>query len=232
LYAQKTPSSTSSTITTYEPFGSTEDIKNIASSDKNVIKWNASILSRGVFLLNYERAITDNFSLEVGAGVSYQDFLYGESKNINSETSSLMINGQTINDKTISPGFALEISPRYYPQSNDMDGFYFSPFARIREYNATITDPQFHNDSTKTYQTFKGTYNFGQLTTDYGLLIGYQTEVWDWYQKFTVDYYFGVSYRTNIVKDTKYNGSMLTIIDKQNSFPTILIGAKVLLFQF
>jgi hypothetical protein len=228
LHAQK---STSTTITTYAPFGSTTDETQKENNyDKNAIKWNLGLLTRGVFLLNYERVITDQFSLEAGVGITYQDFLFGISSDMDM-TNSSPINNQSENIQTIKPGFALEISPRFYPQDSYMEGFYFAPFARIRQYNAMVTDPKFYNDSTRADQTIKGSQNLGHLSSDVGFMIGYQTDVSYWYN-ITWDYYFGVSYRTNSFKDIKYNGNTLTLIDKQNSIPTIIIGIKVGLYQF
>jgi len=224
---------TKSNVITYAPFSTkTVDPQKDIKIDKNCIKWNIGILSRGVFLFNYERVISEHFSIEAGVGATYQDYFYGLNSDLETTGSSLFNdNSNTKNQQVIKPGFAIELSPRIYPRDGYMEGFYFAPIFRFRKYNYMYDSPQFYNDSTNMYQTIKGSQNLGHTSTEYGFLIGYQTDQSYWYDM-TWDYYFGVSYRTNSYKDLSYNGTSLTLINKQNTIPTILFGIKVGLFQF
>src|ERR1700722_9966426 len=54
--------------------------------DKNCIKWNWSVLTRGVFLINYEIYISNNLTAEVGVGICYRDFLFEFTKSVGGDS--------------------------------------------------------------------------------------------------------------------------------------------------
>ena len=220
-------------VITYDPFNtSTIDTKTDIKIDMNTIKWNVSLLSRGIFLFDYERVITKHLSLEAGIGITYRDYSFEMFNNaMMSNNSFYLDNNETNTNLVIKPGFAFNASPRIYPTDGYMEGFYFAPIFRFRNYNIQLEDPVFYNDSTNADQTFRGSNNFGYKTSEYGFLIGYQTEQSSWFD-ITWDYYFGVSFRNNTYKDLKYKGTSLTIVDKTSSFPSILFGIKIGILQF
>jgi len=220
-------------IITYDPFNtSTIDTKKDIKTDMNTIKWNLSLLSRGIFLFDYERVISEHFSLEGGIGVTYRDYSYELlNSDISSDNSSFLDSRFDEAIMTIKPGFAFELSPRIYPRDGYMEGFYFAPIFRYRLYNIMLDNPSVYNDSTNTRQTFSGSQNFGYHTSEFGFLVGFQTDQSYWYD-ITWDYYFGVSLRNNSYKDLQYNGSRLTIVDKTSSTPAILFGVKIGILQY
>jgi len=233
--ATKAQDTTKAKVITYDPFNtSSTDPKKDVKPDKNEIKWNLSLLTRGIFLFNYERVLSEHISLEAGIGGTYRDYSF-EFYNEGTESDNSFFWGQNFNysdyNITIKPGVAFEVSPRIYPTDGYFEGFYFAPVFRYRNYNIIAKDPVFNNDSTGETQTIKGSQNIGYHTSEYGFLIGYQTEQWAWYD-ITWDYYFGVSFRNNTYKDLKYEGNTLTIVDKTKSFPSIMLGIKIGILQF
>ena len=193
----------------YEPFksGQTIDPKKDIKVNKNCIKWNWSLLARGVFAFNYERLISSQLSYELGAGLTYRDYMY-ELGQGNDD----FIDGSS----KVSLGKFMEGSLRFYPKEGDLEGFFVSPFIRFRNYNIETILEDIN-------------YSAGYKMTDIGFNIGVQREAW--YTGIMVESYFGVAYSYRVA-DQPYvdnNGTTsLVIQNKSNKWiPIFTLGFKI-----
>ncbi len=100
-------------------------------TDKNCIKWNWSVLTRGEFLLDYERYLGGNFTLELGIGVTYEDFLFEATYNSTSGDFST-----NPNYGSPSPGLGGEAGLKYYLTGYDnMEGLFLEATISYRPYS-------------------------------------------------------------------------------------------------
>lgn len=221
LYSQDT---SKATITTYEAFNPQSiDPQTDVKKDLQLLKWNISLLSRGAFHLNYERALTKLFSVEAGAGIAYRDY--------QTELFHLDIydfsNDFYDQDFTVAPGFSFDVNPRVYPEGT-LDGFYFGPCFRYRKYNISVEDYQYYNEVISSTITIPGTSNVGYSNKEIGFLIGYQSD--SWWSDIVMDYYFGVTLNTQ--KYNEINSISGGFDSKQKTVPAILLGLKIALMEF
>ena len=206
-------------ITTYDPFKPTETVTPGEASrqiKKNVIKWNLSVIPRGIFQFNYERLINSHLTLEGGFGLTYFDYMLVLGSVFSISNKDLYFPTE---NTTITPGLAFEFAPRIYPTVGDLEGFYLSPIGRFRYYNITALDPD---------NMHKGSYDYGYNVSELGFTIGFQNEGWFW--DVMHDWYFGVGYRTINYKGFKENSTGTTptpFIDKQAKAPFIFFGWKM-----
>jgi len=195
----------------YEPFksGKTIDTKNDIKVDKNCIKWNWSLIGRGVFALNYEHSITSKLSFELGAGLTYRDFLYEAGQGDDAL-------GSDSKSYDVKLGPYVEGNLRFYPAEGDLEGFYLSPFLRYRSYNIKANMEN-------------SVYPAGYNITDIGFNIGIQRETW--ITGVMVESYFGVAYRYRSADRPyiDYSGtSNIVVQDKtQKWVPAITLGFKI-----
>jgi len=103
----------------------------IHHTDKNCIKWNWSVLTRGEFLLDYERYLGGNFTMELGAGITYEDFLFEATYNSTSADFST-----NFNYGSPSLGLGGEAGLRYYLTGYDnMEGLFIEATVSYRPYS-------------------------------------------------------------------------------------------------
>jgi len=207
VYSQK---SDSSKVVVYEPFKSTEsyDSEDVAAEYKNCLKWNMSLVGRGIFLINYERPLIDKLTIEAGIGLTYRDYIF---ELIRDEITYTPYGDDNI---TVETGLAFELGPKFYPNGySNFDGVYFQPLYRYRSYKV-FTD----ND-----------YDIGYKSTDASFIFGYQYESWNW--DITWDLYFGIAMcKTNYkaYEDDDYSYSYTgKIIDETAKRPILLCGFKI-----
>ena len=190
-----------------------------AAVDRNAIKWNYSLISRGVFLINYEAYLNKKLTAEVGLGITYRDFIFEVTKEsiYNSEGFSM----------TPNVGYALEGGLRFYPKDFDnFEGIYISPILSYRTYSFTKSSSSSSWSSTSS--TFKPGYNF----FDIQIKFGYQYEsIFDW--DVLGDFYIGFAYRNaslshfKPVPTTNSSGFQTTTyiqVKESIAFPQALIG--------
>jgi hypothetical protein len=196
----------STKVIIYEPFksGRTIDPKKDIKIDKNCLKWNWSLLARGVFAINYERLITHQLTYQLGVGLTYRDFMY-----------ELGQDGETYDDGynvNVKIGPYVEGSLRFYPSEGDLEGFYLSPYIRYRNYNV----------EKKMEDNY---YTAGYTMTDIGFNIGVQREVW--YTGIMVESYFGVAYRYREADQpyVDYGTTTVVVQDRTKKWiPAITLG--------
>jgi hypothetical protein len=204
----------STKVIIYEPFksGQTLDTKKDIKIDANCLKWNWSLLGRGVFALNYEHLLSTQLSFELGAGLTYRDYFYETGKGEDGI-------GESSKDK-VDLGTYFEGNIRFYPGEGDLEGFYISPFLRYRSYNI--------QSLIENYSTSKESYySNGYKISDVGFNIGVQRE--SWLSGVMIDYYFGVAYR-HFVADNSYYDSTKEIVLQEKSDtwqPAITLGCKI-----
>jgi len=220
--------STAQTVIVYDAFNATRTVdpqKDVReNSNYNNIKWNFSLLNRGVFALTYERKINDYFSFEVGAGPTYyydfSYFIFNESFQ-----NSLDVWG----DKNeYGPGLFLSAAPKFYPKKMDsFNGFFISPTYRYRTYNYTTTRAGW--DDHLYYNSKEQTYKRSLKSTDLAFIVGFQ---WESLKEVVFSTYFGVGWAMKTYDNiTYYDGPFLpneTVLETVNEgLPLLLIGMTV-----
>jgi len=181
----------------------------------NCIKWHYSLLGRGIFLMDYERPISPKFSIEVGAGLTFRDFIFEAFRSDYFELGS----------DDFKFGYALEAGARFYPkEADEFTGFYVSPMVSYRKYNV----PQIvSSGSQSSSSTFSPGYNF----TDLQFKIGFCYEsLWDF--DLLGEVYFGVGVRYAKVSyyGVQYNSmtgvGVYTPMEKKLQLPQLMAGLK------
>jgi hypothetical protein len=161
-------------------------IDSMRVTDKNCLKWNWSVLTRGVFLIDYEFYISHNFSVEIGAGITYEDFLFEATKNIgNSDTvQQFLTSNSTYSYGTPSPNFCGEAGLRYYPGGFDnLEGFYLEATVSFRKYS--YSNPTF----SPTISTITPGYTFLDEQFKFGYVSSH------WFSDFVYEFYIGIGVR-------------------------------------
>jgi hypothetical protein len=195
--------------------------------DKSSLKWNWSLLGRGVFLLNYEVYLGGNFSLEVGAGITYEDFLFEFTKSEGGDSiQQFSSNENSSQFGSPSPKICGEGGLKYYPGGYDnMEGFYLEGMLSYRSYS--YPNPAFSpvingNGFTPGYKFLDEQLKFGYIATS-------------WFSDVTGEFYIGVGIR-NATVDTyqdatpytiaKYGPGFTTVV-LHTTYPQVLLGFKL-----
>jgi hypothetical protein len=207
-------------VTVYDAFKVTDSINTNdgIKLDQNCIKWNLSLLGRGSFTLNYEHSINQHLTIEIDGGLTYRDFIY-EGLSILSEEEDYGLYDQTM---TPSISYMAGINLRFYPKDGDLEGLYFSPLVRYRNYKI---------DTKISFDNFSSTYPAGYKMTDLGFVFGYQFESW-WFDAI-YDNYFGISYSYiqsyTLSEVTDSQGDIISYSNNAvtKKTPMILIGTKI-----
>jgi hypothetical protein len=211
----------STKITVFKP----QDNSPISASDAtqqkdvNCIKWNYSLLARGVFLMNYEFPIQKKISAEVGLGLTYRDYLFEFSHSNYFDIGNTATTGKF--------GLAVEGGVRLYPKDFDnFEGFFVSPVISYRSYSTPITLSP-NSSTTQTLSYFTPGYHF----VDFQFKIGYSYEsLWD--DDLLGEVYAGVAirnatvsyYATNINPNTLSTQYVAT--KEKLQLPQFLLGFK------
>lgn len=204
-------------ITVFQPGGVKQDDVPKPPPIMNLVKWNYSVVSRGVFLMNYEFILNEKFTAEAGAGISYRDFIYEVAK----REIFLEYRNPNVN-------FALEGSFRFYPKGNKgFDGIYLSPTLSYRKYSF---DPQMELYGNG-YAGYNSAFNPGYSFMDLQVKFGYQYESW-WITDLIVDFYLGFGYRNVTAKYYELSSGSnystnITPVTKTDSYPQALLGFKL-----
>lgn len=225
-------------IKVYYP-GETENSSPAKSAPKlnpldkpNRIKWNYTLLSRGVLLFNYERLLSGKLGVEAGLGFTRRDYLF--------ESIILTDNINYRDNGKIYSGAAAEVAVRFYPSMNeDGTGFFMSSGFSFRKYtypatyvNRYATGGYYGNVTTSSPVTYNLNYNF----KDVQLKAGYVYESL-WSEEILSEVYFGFGLRyatfAKVSQETNYdvNGNFLSekyVVKNQNMFlPQFLLGMKM-----
>lgn len=202
-------------IIVYDAFNPTQtlDTKRDIQYEKNQIKWNLGMIMRGCFEMDYERVLSEKFTFEVGAGVTYVDLIYAVAGDLDN------LGGGNVKYKY---GPLVTADMRFYPRSvTDFDGFYISLMYRYRKYNAI---------ETVGYQTNNINYNYemknNHAHSEFGFIVGSQSGD---YFDLVYDYYFGVgiSNITKVYPDRGDYNTPPTESTIESSRPMLYVGLKM-----
>ncbi|MBI2271571.1 MAG: hypothetical protein HYU69_14600 [Bacteroidetes bacterium] len=151
--------------------------------DRNLVKWNYSLLARGVFLLNYEFYISDKFTGEAGVGLTYRDIVF-----------EMMKEGNFLDYGTPVVHLCGEAGIRFYPKDFDnFEGIYLSPMVSYRSYSFEKATNN-NTVSSGNVNGFKPGYNF----LDFQFKFGFQYESL-WNLDILGDFYVGFALRNATV---------------------------------
>lgn len=211
-----------STITVFKP----EDTKAIIAADsgknqdRHNIKWNYSLVTRGVFLINYETPLTNKITAEVGVGLAYRDYLFEMTKLLSVFD----------DDGTFFEGYGAantnvcgEVGIRFYPGKFDnFEGVYLSPMISYRKYS-------FSTEGQSSYYP-KGDFTPGYNFLDIQFKFGYQYESL-WSYDFLSDFYMGFGMRNATVNYYEYVSSStgqdyIPVMKELKWYPQVLFGIK------
>ncbi len=177
--------------------------------DRNCIKWNWSLLARGVFQLNYEVYLAGNVTAELGLGITYRDFEFELTKNLGATgaDSIQQFSGASSSYGAARAGFSGEAGLRWYPEKFDnMEGIFLEATFSYRTYsfpNSTYTSQSINTPSSFVpgYKFLDGQFKFGyayshllsDLITEFYVGIGIRNMTANAYVYTTPNYYLNTS---------------------------------------
>lgn len=211
----------STKITVFQPGGVKQEDVPKPPPLTNLVKWNYSVTTRGVFLMNYEFVMTERLTCEVGAGLTYRDFIYEATQN------SMLLEYRNPN-----VNFAVEGGFRLYPKKHiQFEGIYLSPVVSFRKYSF---DPQKELYGGGNYAGYDPSFSPGYSFLDAQFKFGYQYESW-WIDDVTTDFYIGFCLRNATAKYYElyelntFFGSSTEIrpVTEADSYPQPLFGFKL-----
>ena len=206
---------TSPKVVVYRPFYDKDTITNepeteTGTLDDNCIKWNSFLMPKGVFNINFERMVSPNISLELGAGLTYRDYIFELS---NDGVFDFMFNDDRY---TRSYGPMFSMSMRYYMTGGNLEGAYVAPLVRYRKYSMnTIPDAA----------SGQGNQKIGYRMLEYGLVFGYQWDTWfDW--ELCREIYVGVGYADQLLHkfDDHDGNSPGSWVEVKQQHPILFFG--------
>ncbi|WP_282037562.1 hypothetical protein [Saccharicrinis aurantiacus] len=199
------------TVVTYNAFNSEETLnKESIKQYKNALNTNLFLLPRGTFIINYERALNNYFTFEIGAGLTHKDYLYNfDLDDMSNDTNT-----------EYKIAYAYNASIKFFPKEQyDLEGFYISPYYRYRKHTETYNSVDVENNE---YSA-----NNDMIVQETALLFGYSALS---YSDVLFDYYIGIGYRNRNYTQFSYNDNNtggLVAQDINEGTPTILLGLKI-----
>jgi|GEM_PF-3326571 len=102
-------------------------------SVQKAIKVDPTLLARGEFSVFFEWRLSDHFSIEGAAGITYIDFTYELFQN----NGRFLLAGAERNRVQFHSGISLRAQPRFYPSRYEtaIEGFYIAPIFAYRTWN-------------------------------------------------------------------------------------------------
>jgi hypothetical protein len=158
--------------------------------DKNCIKWNWSLLARGVFQINYEIYLAGNLTAELGAGITYRDFEFEFTKTLgNSNADSIQqFNGSSSVYGTAGIGYSGEAGLRYYLSKYDnMEGMFLEATVSYRSYS--FPNSTYISQEINTPSSFVPGYKFLDEQFKFGYCASH------WWSDVITEFYVGVGIR-------------------------------------
>jgi hypothetical protein len=190
---------------------------------KKCIKWNYSLLARGVFLMNHEFFVRDKVSGEVGLGVTYRDPIF---ELLNLHPYKFRSNAASPYNNTVMH-LCAEAGIRYYPQTFDnFNGFYISPTISYRYYS--FKDPL----RSGLNGGIPYSYNAGYSLLDFQFKLGFQNENF-WKSHRLTDVYIGLALRYATIDqlaETRNGPAYIATyqaITTNISYTVVLLGFKI-----
>lgn len=210
---QTVPDNSSGQIKVYDSY----QPKNGKSfGEKNKISINPLGVAIGDYPLYYERMFGSTFSVEIAAGVTYENYMRHY---MNFEMSSNYNNSDFT--RTYELGNTYSISPKIYLEDDCFEGSYLALCYRHRLYKDEAIAYQGYAFSTP----MKESYKLNSFTFNYGY-------VYHLGKGFKLDYYIGIGLRTvtksEVVPDYYSGvGTIYKIENSKNTYPTGMMGLKL-----
>lgn len=216
LFSQKTDTAK---VIVYDAFNAnqTVNLKKDLVYEKNIIKWNLSMLGRGAFEMDYERCISDKLTFEVGAGLTYIDFIREVSANSDDFT---------FENTKFKYGPLLTADLKFYPKTVlGFEGMYVSIPIRYRGYSS---DKEITYNILNLYgidQNVTSTFHNNAQHFEYGFIVGSQTgNYWD----LTWDYFFGVGLNSMTLNQPVFDDNQVpSQVSEHRTRPIIFFGFKL-----
>jgi len=152
-------------------------------AEKNKISINPLGVIIGDYPLYYERMFGNTFSLEVAAGVTYQNYL---GNLFDFARAGISSSSNTSFNRNYQLGTSYSISPKVYLSDDSFEGSYLAFCYRHRTYKDEVTEYSGSNID----PSMKEFNKISSLTFNYGY-------VFHLGKGFLLDYYVGIGLRTN-----------------------------------
>lgn len=138
----------------------------VTQTTKFTIKINPLLILSGDLPIYVEKPFSDNFSMELGLGVTHEDFLYNNFGNID--------DFQTNEERRANLGYSARIAAKYYPSSYlpAPEGWYGGIEIRYRRYNTQILDNCDNSSFSSTYLDEYRKQIDGRIIFGYSLILG------------------------------------------------------------
>jgi len=161
-----------------------------STGEKNKISINPLGLLIGDYPLYYERMFGNTFSVELGVGLTYENYMGNLTNNLDGTGSDY--------HRNFKLGSTYSISPKIYLDDDNFEGSYLCVVYRHRMYNAEVV--QYHD--TKLDTPMKEYNKLNSFTFNYGYVMNLG-------KGFLMDYYIGVGVRTQTLSqvNAEYVGS-------------------------
>ncbi|PKP22682.1 MAG: hypothetical protein CVU05_02905 [Bacteroidetes bacterium HGW-Bacteroidetes-21] len=212
----------STKIIVYDAFNTNTSIdsKEDIVYPENLVKWNIAMLARGAFEMDYERCLSDKFTVEVGAGITYFDPFYS----IYSEISGFGYSTYS-GDRTLKYGPLFAGALRFYPDDvTGFEGLYVSIPLRYRAYVSDV-EVTYTNSNNGVNNIITNTFKNNHSHFEYGFTVGYQSGN---YYDLVWDYFIGVGINTNNSTFPAYDDNSIPFqYSEKKSKPTFFLGFKM-----
>lgn len=188
----------------------------LAHIQHNYLKWNYFLLGRGVFMINYEFLITGNLTAEVGAGLTYRDFIFETIKGTEQEGG----NSLWANDGTPAIHLTGSGGLRYYLGGFDnFNGVFVQADISYRDYS-------FPNSVS--INAYGSNMVPGYTFLDEQFKIGFAHDAF--FDDFTYETYIGVGIRNsvwNYYALDQSTGTTYIPTTLHTTYPQFLLGATI-----
>lgn len=157
----------------------------VAQTTKFTIKINPLLILSGDLPIYVEKPFGDNFSMEVGVGVTHEDFLYNIAP---------VDEFATNEERRANIGYSGRIAAKYYPSSflPAPEGWYGGIEFRYRRYNTQILDNCDDSSLSSTYLDESRKQLDGRIIFGYSLILG---------ENIVFDLYSGIGMRYSDVDE-------------------------------
>lgn len=182
----------------------------------NLVKFGMLEPFAGSFTFYYERVLTENFTAEVGLGLTLDNYF------------NLLISDNLGNlnsgDYVSSVGPVFTLGARYYPELAPED-FYVSPEFRFRGYNSS--EKRTVDGVLTTFKT-PSSYASGRLTFGYQYFVS-KNVFWDFYGGFGITAVNFTTLDSQVITDpsTGMTTTNYSLIEEGGLRPTLHIGIKL-----
>lgn len=206
-FCQTVPSDNSGQIKVYDSY---QPKNGTSFGEKNKISINPLGVAIGDYPIYYERMFGNTFSIEIAAGVTYQNYIRAYS---DFQGSSSNYNNSDLT-KSYQLGNTYSISPKVYLNDDSFEGSYLALCYRHRLYKDQVTAYQ----GVPLTEPMKESFKLNSFTFNYGY-------VYHLGKGFMMDYYIGIGLRAITASEVAGN-YVTSVIYPYNSVYTFTTGER------